>query len=488
MNQLHLPWLELTVLIPLVGAAVVWRLRRAEEARQAALLCAGAALFCAVAAWLDLSSLHTFEAHDSWDLLTAIVGYDPLVVDELSAPLLPLAALLFLATMATTTRTKMARFSFPGALVSQGLTLALLSCKEPWLVVGLIILQTLPPLWELRQRKRSLRVFALHMGLMAALLIVGQWGIGSQAGQTAPVWAVVLLTAAVLLRSGVAPVHCWLTDLFENATFGTALLFVTPMAGAYAAVRLVLPVAPDAVLRTIALASLVTAVYAAGMALVQREARRFFCYLFLSHASLVLVGLETATTVGLTGALAVWLSVGLSLTGFGLSLRAVEGRMGRLSLAKYQGLYDRVPELAVFCLITGLASVGFPGTIGFVATELLIDGATQIYPHVGIAVVIAAALNGIAVLQLYFRLFTGSKQVSDISLGSRRLEMAAVLVLATLILLGGLAPQPGIASRHHAAVELIHARRHGTISPDHAPDQADGEALSSAKTAPAAGL
>ena len=38
--------------------------------------------------------------------------------------------------------------------------------------------------------------------------------------------------------------------------------------------------------------SLVTAVYAAGMAVVQREARRFFAYLFLSHASLVLVGLE----------------------------------------------------------------------------------------------------------------------------------------------------------------------------------------------------
>lgn len=486
MNQLHMPWLELTVLIPLAGSAVVWRLRHAEETRQAALLCAGATLFCALAAWLDLSSLHTFEAHDSWDLLTAVVGYDPLVVDELSAPLLPLTALLFLATMATTTRTKLARFSFPGALVSQGLTLALLSCKEPWLVVGLLILQTLPPLWELRQRRRSTRVFALHMGLMAALLIVGQWGVDSETGQVAPVWAVVLLTAAVLLRSGVAPVHCWLTDLFENATFGTALLFVTPMAGAYAAVRLVLPVAPDGVLRTIALASLVTAVYAAGMALVQREARRFYCYLFLSHASLVLVGMETATPVGLTAALAVWLSVGLSLSGFGLSLRAVEGRTGRLSLAKYQGLYDRVPELAVFCLITGLASVGFPGTVGFVATELLIDSATQIYPHVGIAVVIAAALNGIAVLQLYFRLFTGTKQVSDISLGSRRLEMAAVLALATLILLGGLAPQPGIASRHHAALELIHARRHGTNSPDHAPDRADVEALSSAQTAPVA--
>lgn len=459
MHQLHLPWLELTVILPLIGAVVVSRLRRAEDARRAALLCALASLLCSVAAWWDLSSLHTFEAHDGWDLLTAVFGYDPLVVDELSAPLLPLTALIFLTTMATTTRTKLARFSLPATLLSQALTLALLSCKQPWLVIVLLGLQALPPLWELRSRRRSVRVFAFHMGPMGGLLVLGQLGVDSAGAGQAPIWAVWLLTLAVLLRCGVVPVHCWLTDLFENATFGTALLFATPMAGAYAAVRLVLPVAPDGVLRTIALASLVTAVYAAGTTLVQREARRFFCYLFLSHASLVLVGLETATPVGLTGGLAVWLSVGLSLTGFGLSLRAVEGRTGRLSLAIYQGLYERVPELAVFCLLTGLASVGFPGTIGFVATELLIDGAVQIYPHVGIAVVIAAALNGIAVLQLYFRLFTGARHVSDISLRSRPLEGAAVLTLAALILLGGVIPQPGIRSRHHAAVELIHARR-----------------------------
>ena len=54
-----------------------------------------------------------------------------------------------------------------------------------------------------------------------------------------------LLLVAVLVRSGIVPLHCWMTDLFEHASFGTALLFVTPMVGAYAAVRLVLPLAPD---------------------------------------------------------------------------------------------------------------------------------------------------------------------------------------------------------------------------------------------------
>ena len=57
-----------------------------------------------------------------------------------------------------------------------------------------------------------------------------------------------------------------------------------------------------------------------------------------------------------------------------------------------------MPVLAGFFLLTGLASIGFPGTIGFVAVELLVEGAVRAYPLIGAIVVLAAALNGIAVL------------------------------------------------------------------------------------------
>jgi NADH-quinone oxidoreductase subunit M len=239
---------------------------------------------------------------------------------------------------------------------------------------------------------------------------------------------------------------------------------VTPITAAYAALRLVFPIAPDWVLQSIGLVSLATAFYAAGMALVQREARRFFCYLFLSHSALVFAGLESATTLGLTGALCLWLSVALSLAGFGLTLRALEARRGRLSLIEFHGVYEHTPALAVCFLLTGLASVGFPGTFGFVGTELLVDGAVEAYPHVGVVVTIVAALNGIAVLRAYFLLFTGTRHVSSVSLAIGRREQLAVLTLAALILGGGLMPQPGVASRHHAAAKILRARQAGAAS------------------------
>jgi NADH-quinone oxidoreductase subunit M len=248
-------------------------------------------------------------------------------------------------------------------------------------------------------------------------------------------------------------------DMFSRASFGTALLYVTPMPGVYAATRLVLPIAPGWMMHGIVLISLFTAIYTAGLALVQKEARRFYSYLFLSNSSLVLVGLELATPIGLTGSLSLWLSVALALGGFGLTLRCVESRIGPFTIDVYRGLYNHMPALGGFFLLTGLASVGFPGTVGFVGMELIVEGVTQAYPLIGMAVVIAAALNGIAVVMAYLRIFAGQHHRSSISLGMLPPEKLSVFVLTILILAGGFWPQPGIASRYHAATALVNARR-----------------------------
>ena len=470
MSELHFPWLEISILIPLLGAFWVRWIGERELARKHAIAICGATLFFATGEWVDFASLRSFEAHDHWDLIEWIFHQDVFVVDELSAPLLPLAALTYFVTVLSTLRTKTGRFSFAWTLISESILIATLSCRSSWTLVLLLSVAVIPPWIEMRRRRRCTRIYTLHMGVFVALL-VGGYGLlrlTHAPGESALI-AGALLSAAALLRSGIVPVHCWMTDLFEKATFGTAILFVTPLTGAYAAMRLVLPVAPDWGMHAIALVSLVTAVYAAGMATVQTEARRFFCYIFLSHASLVLVGLELVTPIGMTGALCVWLSVGLSLTGFGVTLRCVESRLGRISLVDYHGLYEQMPILAGFFLLTGLASIGFPGTIGFVAMELLIEGAVEVYPLVGTAVVLAAALNGIAILAAYFRIFTGSQHVAPISLGARWPERIAVLILSALILGGGLYPQPGIRSRHHAATELG-KHREAADAPQHTND------------------
>jgi NADH-quinone oxidoreductase subunit M len=456
---LPLPWLELSILVALAGALCISPIRNPLRAWHWGLAYTGAAFACTLLASLGFYLGRVAGVDADWSVQAALFGRSLLTVDELNAPLLPLVGLLHFLTALATGRTKMRRFSLAWSLAAEALRLATFGCTEPWALVALLAVSTIPGYMELCNRHKPTRVYALHMAVFVALLVLG-WAFTDPAGglDSQPTWAAVALLAAVLIRCGAAPAHGWLTDWFEHASFGNALLFVTPLSGVYAAVRLVLPVAPDWALQGIGLVSLATAVYAAGMAVVQREARRFFAYLFLSHASLVLVGLELHTPVSLTGALALWVSVSLSLTGFGLTLRALEARFGRLFLANFHGLYDHAPTLAVCFLLTGLASVGFPGTLGFVASEILIDGAVQANPLTGLAVALASALNGIAVMRAYFLLFTGARHASTVSLTIGLRERIAVLTLAALILGGGFFPQPGISSRHRAAVEILKRR------------------------------
>ena len=463
MNLLHLPWLELAIAAALIGSPSVGRLKDPARAYRWGLAFTGTSFACAFMSWLAFYVGTPPALVARWSVQPYFFGRQVLSLDVLNAPLVPTVALLHFLTAVATSRTHMRRFSFSWSLAAEAIRLATFSCTEPWSLVTLLAISTVPPYVELRNRGRPTRVYVVHMASFVGLLVVG-WAIVESVGSAAsgPVawWATVPLVAAILIRCGTVPAHCWLTDWFEHASFGIALLYVTPLSGVYAAVRLVLPIGPDWVLQGIGLFSLTTAVYAAGMATIQREARRFFAHLFLSHASLVLVGLELHSELSLTGSLCLWFSVILSLGGFGLTLRALEARFGRLSLTDHHGLYEHSPALAVCFLLTGLASVGFPGTLGFISTELLVDSAVEVNPYVGVAVVAAAALNGIAVVRAYFLLFTGARHVSTVSLGIVPRERAAVLTLSALILGGGFYPQPGVTTRHLAAVEILEGRKH----------------------------
>jgi NADH-quinone oxidoreductase subunit M len=475
MSVFHLPWVEIAIAVALAGALVVSWLRNPARAYPWGLGFTAAAFACTFLAWLSFYVGTQPEAVAAWSVQPHLFGRTLFALDALSAPLVPAVALLHFLTALATARTKMRRFSLSWSLASEATRLAMFSCTQPWVLIGLLILCTVPAYAELRDRRKPTRVYLLHMALFVGLLLIGGWAVEAARSAGRPAgWAALPLMLAVLVRCGVVPAHCWLTDWFEHASFGNALLFVAPLSGVYAAVRLVLPVAPDWMLSGIALLSLVTAVYAAGMAAVQRDARRFFAYLFLSHASLVLVGLELHTSISLTGALCLWFSVILSLGGFGLTLRALEARFGRLALTEYRGLYEHSPSLVMCFLLTGLASVGFPGTLGFVSTELLVDGAVVANLSVGVIVVATAALNSIAVVRAYLLLFTGARRTS-VALSITVRERIAVLTLAALILGGGLIPQPGVASRQRAAMQILEERQgQSTLARQPAPGEGPG--------------
>src|SRR6476661_10995595 len=99
MMGVHVPWIELAIVLPIVGAFWVRWLRDPDVAREHSLWISAAALVCACAAWLslDTSGQAAPTAREQ--------GREVFVIDELSGPLLPLAALLFLLVELATLRT-----------------------------------------------------------------------------------------------------------------------------------------------------------------------------------------------------------------------------------------------------------------------------------------------------------------------------------------------------------------------------------------------
>jgi NADH-quinone oxidoreductase subunit M len=215
-------------------------------------------------------------------------------------------------------------------------------------------------------------------------------------------------------------------------------------------------------LRIIALLALGTAVYGAALALVQTSARRACGYLFMSQSALVMAGLDCTSVTALAGGLLVWLSAGLAFAGLARCVLVLEARRGRLDLTTYHGGYERMPVLAISFLAMGLACTGFPGTLGFVGQELLVDGAVDMFPVMGFAVVLASALTGLAVLRMYFSLFCGRPEAlahPSLRLGLQPREAWTFVALVTALIGLGIAPRPLVDSRFDASEEILRLRQ-----------------------------
>ena len=393
-------------------------------------------------------------------------GEDLIRIDTLSRALLPFAAALWLLTVAVTPRAALDRpglrrtalatlLTLTSFLTESAVLLLLLSAASVW-----TFLSALADPAHRYQR----RVVGVYLGASTLLFAIGVALLVSPAVQSTTIEALAmwLIVVAALVRKGIIPFHAWVPEVFDHGRLGPAILFNAPQVGAYMTVVLIVPRASPEMLRTIALLALGTAVYGAALALVQSSARRACGYLFMSQSALVMAGLDCTSVTALAGGLLVWLSAGLGFAGLARTVLVLEARRGRLDLDSYHGGYDRMPLLAASFLAMGLACTGFPGTLGFVGQELLVDGAVDVFPIMGFAVVIASALTGLAVLRMYFSLFCGRSDVlvhPSLRLGLRPREAWTFVALVIALIGLGIAPRPLVDSRFEASDEILRLRQ-----------------------------
>jgi NADH-quinone oxidoreductase subunit M len=407
--------------------------------------------------------------------LSWIPGGEEIVrIDTLSSALLPFAAGLWLLTVAVTPHAALDRRGLRRTALATLITLASFLTESAVMLLALSAASVWTFLSALADpaHRYQRRVVAVYLGLSTLVFAVGvallvSPGVQNTPFETAAMWLIVI---AALVRKGIVPFHAWVPEVFDHGRLGPAILFNAPQVGAYMTVVLIVPRASPQMLRLIALLALGTAVYGAALALVQVSARRACGYLFMSQSALVMAGLDCTSVTALTGGLLVWLSAGLGFAGLARCVLVLEARRGRLDLTTYHGGYERMPLLAISFLAMGLACTGFPGTLGFVGQELLVDGAVDVFPFMGFAVVIASALTGLAVLRMYFSLFCGRSEVMahpGLRLGLRAREAWTFVALVAALVGLGLLPRPLVDSRFDASEEILRLRQE-RVSANHA--------------------
>ena len=389
-------------------------------------------------------------------------------IDGITAVLLPYVALVEMAILLVAPRRALEPSAVARILFGAAATLAVFLTSHPLLLIALWCATALPTWISVRSTpggNAAARVFAIAMSAAVLCMAVGTvLLIIDPPWATAPGWVGSaggwLVALAVMIRKGIFPFHSWYPALFSGATMSTALAATVPQVASYTAVRLLIghvdhPEGVAAELVMLSQMALITATYGAALAIVQRDLRSLIGTLAMSQSALVLGGLAGTLPMELNGAFCVWISSGLALTGIGLVSWALESRAGPIRLDTPQGRFWDAPALAAFFLLFGLAGIGLPGTLSFVADDLIVSGSLDEQLHAGLLVILATVLSGIAMMRGWFHVFGGPGD----SEGTRhailpRERVALTALLAALFLLG-LWPDPLVRALDRATARLL---------------------------------
>jgi NADH-quinone oxidoreductase subunit M len=264
----------------------------------------------------------------------------------------------------------------------------------------------------------------VFIGILAAYVATGRAGLAGsldlqqlaqfQFSPQLQAWAFPVLFLGFAVLAGIWPLHTWApTGHVAAPTAGSMLLAgIVMKLGAYGALRVAMNLFPQGFQmwrNWIAALAVIGIVYAAAVALRQRDLKFVIGYSSVSHMGFILLGLATANTLGVSGSVLQMFSHGV----IGALLFAVAGRMiyprthtRDLDALSKMDLARALPFAAFTFVIASAASMGIPGFSGFAAEITILIGTWKAYPLAvwitGAGMVLVAAFTLRALKKSFF--------------------------------------------------------------------------------------
>jgi NADH-quinone oxidoreductase subunit M len=280
--------------------------------------------------------------------------------------------------------------------------------------------------------------------------------------QSMQLWLWLAFFASFAVKVPMWPVHTWLPDAHVEApTAGSVILAgVLLKMGGYGFLRFSVPMFPfgtEYFTPFVYTLSIVAVVYTSLVALVQDDMKKLIAYSSVAHMGYVTIGTFAMTTQGVEGAIYQMLSHGVVSGALFLCVGVVYDRMHTREIARYGGLATRMPKYALVFMFMTMASVGLPGTSGFVGEFLVLLGVFQTNTWVALFASSGLILGACYALYLYRRVVFGKLVRDDLKdiLDMSPREVAMFVPLIVIVIWMGVYPSTFLDPVHASVAKLI---------------------------------
>ena len=292
----------------------------------------------------------------------------------------------------------------------------------------------------------------LLLAILAMYFVAGTTDIPTLMATDFPVdmqyWLWLGLFASFAVKVPMWPVHTWLPDAHVEAPTAASMVLAGVLLkyGAYGFIRFSLPMLPEASAFFTPLVftlSVIAVIYTSLVALAQEDMKKLIAYSSVAHMGFVTIGIFSFNTQGIEGALLLMLSHGVVSAALFLCVGVIYDRCHSRDIAHYGGLVHRMPVYAFVFLLFTLASVGLPGTSGFVGEFLSLVGVYQVNTWVATLAMTGIILGPAYMLWLYRRVVFGNltkdhlRDILDID----RREIVIFAPMVVVVMVMGIYPE-----------------------------------------------
>jgi NADH-quinone oxidoreductase subunit M len=483
------------VVLPLVGALVVACLPRTRPAvaKQVTLLVTLAELALTISLWVAFKpDGPRFQMRESypwipnWDIrFTFAVDGIALVMLALIAIFVPLVVIYSWNDVENESAKRSVPAFFSLMLALESTMVAVFAAQDVFLFYVFFEVMLVPMYFLIgsyggaRRQYAAVKFFLYSLvgGLFMLAAVIGLWVVGGHTldwtklshvdfSTTTERWLFLGFFIAFAIKAPFFPFHTWLPDAGTAAPAGAAALLVGVLdkVGTFGILRYCLPLFPNASRFFAPLGltlALVGIIYAALLAIGQKDMKRLVSYTSIAHFGFIGVGVFAFTTQAGSGAVLYMFNHGLATGLLFLVVGMMVARRGSANVAEFGGAGRTLPLIAGILLFAGLASLALPGTAPFASEFLILLGTFTVNRTVAVVATSGIILAAGYVLWLVQRSMQGTTNAELSSVRPMRKDLSlresiVVAPLIVLLLFFGFYPKPLLDVINPAVAATLH--------------------------------